>query len=49
MGYPGGESEPEAAKWLGSLAQMDVWKGTAAEWTALGTYNNNTMYLIEEV
>ena len=49
MGYPGGESEAVAEKWLGSLAAMNVWKGTAAEWTALGTYDNNTMYLIEEV
>jgi hypothetical protein len=49
MGYPGGESEAVAEKWLGSLAAMNVWKGTAAEYTALGTYDDNTMYLIEEV
>lgn len=31
---------------LGSIATMDVWTGTGAEYTALGTYDSNTIYLL---
>jgi hypothetical protein len=29
---------------LGSIATYDFWSGTEAEYTALGTYDNGTLY-----
>ena len=33
---------------LGSIASHNVWNGTQAQYDALGTYNANTIYLIDE-
>ena len=33
---------------LGSIASHDVWNGTQAQYDALGSYSNNTIYLIDE-
>ena len=32
----------------GSIASLDYWTGTQAEYDALGTYDSNTLYFIEE-
>jgi len=32
---------------LGSIATMDIWQGTQAAYDALGSYDSNTLYLVE--
>ena len=33
---------------LGTISTYDIWSGTTAEYTALGTYSDTTLYLLTD-